>query len=292
MPGIKRYSVATIVDHLRPLCQLGLSAVLLFGVPSAADKDARGSAADSDNSLTIRTVHLLKQKLPQLIIACDVCLCAYTDHGHCGVLRAGGLHEDDESEPDIDNDASVARLAEVAARYARAGADLVAPSDMMDGRVAAIKSSLRSAGLAHRCAVLSYACKFASALYGPFRAAAGSAPSKGRWGRSRYQLPPGASGLAMRAADRDVDEGADMLIVKPAGIYMDIVCGVRERQPNRPLAVYQVSGEYAMLWHAAQAGALNLRDVVMETMTSFRRAGADVVITYFAPQILDWLNGR
>lgn len=292
MPGIKRYSVATIVDHLRPLCQLGLSAVLLFGVPSAADKDARGSAADSDNSLTIRTVHLLKQKLPQLIIACDVCLCAYTDHGHCGVLRAGGLHEDDESEPDIDNDASVARLAEVAARYARAGADLVAPSDMMDGRVAAIKSSLRSAGLAHRCAVLSYACKFASALYGPFRAAAGSAPSKGRWGRSRYQLPPGASGLAMRAADRDVDEGADMLIVKPAGIYMDIVCGVRERQPNRPLAVYQVSGEYAMLWHAAQAGALNLRDVVMETMTSFRRAGADVVITYFAPQILDWLNER
>lgn len=292
MPGIKRYSVATIVDHLRPLCQLGLSAVLLFGVPSAADKDARGSAADSDNSLTIRTVHLLKQKLPQLIIACDVCLCAYTDHGHCGVLRAGGLHEDDESEPDIDNDASVARLAEVAARYARAGADLVAPSDMMDGRVAAIKSSLRSAGLAHRCAVLSYACKFASALYGPFRAAAGSAPLKGRWGRSRYQLPPGASGLAMRAADRDVDEGADMLIVKPAGIYMDIVCGVRERQPNRPLAVYQVSGEYAMLWHAAQAGALNLRDVVMETMTSFRRAGADVVITYFAPQILDWLNER
>jgi porphobilinogen synthase len=204
-----------------------------------------------------------------------VCLCAYTDHGHCGIVHADGS---------INNAASIERLADVAVAYAAAGCHVVAPSDMMDGRVGAIKRKLLAAGHAHT-ALMSYAAKFASCFYGPFRDAAKSGMAFGD--RSGYQLPAGAAGLARRAVARDVDEGADFVMVKPGMPYLDILRETKDAV-SVPVAVYQVSGEFAMLHHAAAAGALDLRRAVLESITAFRRAGADVVITYFAPQIIAW----
>jgi porphobilinogen synthase len=204
----------------------------------------------------------------------DVCMCAYTDHGHCGILQEDGS---------LDNDATVHRLAEIATAHAQAGAHVVAPSDMMDGRVGAIRKSLDSHDL-KSVQVMSYAAKFASAFYGPFRDAAKSAPSFGD--RRCYQLPPAARKLALRAVDRDIEEGAEMIMVKPAGPYMDIIRETRERT-QLPVACYQVSGEYAMIIHAANAGALDLQGAVLESLTGFRRAGAEMLITYFAPDILN-----
>jgi porphobilinogen synthase len=188
----------------------------------------------------------------------------------------------------INNEASISRLAEVAVAYAKAGCQVIAPSDMMDGRVGAIKQSLKVAGLGGSISVLSYSAKFASGLYGPFRDAAKSAPAFGD--RRCYQLPPGSAGLALRAVERDVREGADMLMVKPGMIYLDIVRQIKDKFPEYPLAIYQVSGEYAMFWHAAKAGAIDLQRVVMETIASMRRAGVDIIITYYTPKILDWLK--
>ncbi|KAK8750227.1 hypothetical protein OTU49_015324 [Cherax quadricarinatus] len=242
-------------------------------------KDERGSSADAANTPVIVAVKLLRQAFPDLLVACDVCLCAYTTHGHCGILKEDGT---------IDNTLSIKRLAEQATAYAKAGAQIIAPSDMMDGRVGAIKASLHDAGLANRVSVLSYAVKFASSFYGPFRDAAKSAPAFGD--RKCYQLPPGSSGLAARAADRDVEEGADMLMVKPGLAYLDVVRQTKDRYPHYPLFIYQVSGEYAMLHHGAKAGAFNLRVTLTEVLTSMRRAGADVIISYFTPAILEWIK--
>jgi porphobilinogen synthase len=276
LPGLHRWGVRRLREALKPAVRDGLRAVLVFGVPDSG-KDARGAGADRSDAPVPRAIEELRAAFPDLLVIADVCLCAYTDHGHCGVLRADGT---------IDNAASVERLAEIAAAYARAGAQVVAPSDMMDGRVAAIRAAL-DAGGGERAAILSYAAKFASCFYGPFREAAKSHPARGD--RRAYQLPPGARGLALRAVDRDVAEGADFVMVKPAGPYMDLIRDVRNRV-SVPIATYQVSGEYAMLRHAAAAGAFELRAAVMESLIGLRRAGADILITYFAPDVLRWLK--
>lgn len=279
LPGQARYGVNKLEERLRPLVDDGLKCVLIFGVPSKVTKDDRGSAADSEDTPAIQAVRKIRTKFPDLLVACDVCLCPYTSHGHCGILREDGT---------IQNEASCQRLAEVALAYARVGCHIVAPSDMMDGRIGAIKNALLSNDLGNKVSVMSYSAKFASCFYGPFRDAALSKPAFGD--RRCYQLPPGARGLARRAVDRDVREGADMLMVKPGMPYLDLVREVKDRHPDHPLAVYHVSGEYAMLWHGAQAGAFDLKVAVLESMTSFRRAGADIIITYYVPQLLNWLK--
>uniref|UniRef100_A0A8C3SPQ6 Delta-aminolevulinic acid dehydratase n=1 Tax=Chelydra serpentina TaxID=8475 RepID=A0A8C3SPQ6_CHESE len=242
-------------------------------------QDERGSAADVENTPAIQAIKKIRSSFPELLIACDVCLCPYTSHGHCGILRKDGT---------IQNEASCQRLAEVSLAYAKAGCHIVAPSDMMDGRIAAMKEALISNNMGNKVSVMSYSAKFASCFYGPFRDAALSKPAFGD--RRCYQLPPGARGLALRAVDRDVREGADMLMVKPGMPYLDLVRDVKAKHPTHPLAVYHVSGEFAMLWHGAQAGAFNLKTAVMEVVTGFRRAGADIIITYYVPQLLKWLK--
>jgi len=263
----------------------GLKSILLFGVvDDSAKKDAVGSFADNPVSPVIQALKILRRIYPQLTLMADVCLCGYTSHGHCGIFT---------KEMHIDNDASVTRLTKIAVAYARAGAHVIAPSDMMDGRVGAIKAALRETDekLSSRVAVMSYAAKFASCFYGPFRDAAHSGMAFGD--RSLYQLPPGSRTLALRAVDRDISEGANFIMVKPGGPYLDICRDVVNAYGDRvPVAVYQVSGEYAMLYHAAAAGAFDLRKAVEESMVSFRRAGATIIITYFAPQILEWNTGK
>ncbi|KJE98177.1 delta-aminolevulinic acid dehydratase, variant 1 [Capsaspora owczarzaki ATCC 30864] len=279
LPGQFRFGLAHIDRVVAPLVAKGLRTVLLFGVPVQVPKDATGSLADADDSCVARAVRHLRKTYPSLLVACDVCLCPYTSHGHCGILYDDGT---------INNQASTERLAQVALSYARAGCQIIAPSDMMDGRIASIKTALRGAHLHSKVSVMSYSAKFASCFYGPFRDAAKSAPAAGD--RKCYQLPPGARGLALRATDRDVAEGADMLMVKPGGPYLDIVRDVKNKYPDVPLAIYHVSGEFAMLWHAAKAGAFDLRAAVLETVRGMRRAGADIIITYYTPQLLDWLQ--
>ncbi|XP_070159181.1 endoplasmic reticulum chaperone BiP isoform X2 [Polyergus mexicanus] len=261
MPGVYRYGINHLENMLQPLIAKGLQSVLLFGVSQHLDKDEIGSNADSARNPIIQAVSLLRRKFPNLLIACDVCLCPYTIHGHCGILKNDGS---------INNADSVRRIAEIAVSYAKAGAQIVAPSDMMDGRISAIKQGLATAGYSNKVAVLSYAVKFASGLYGPFRDASQSAPKFGD--RKCYQLPPGSNGLAARAAARDVDEGADMLIVKPGLPYLDVVRHTKDAHPQYPIFVYQVSGEYAMLYHGAQNGAINLENVLNEILLSMRRA--------------------
>ncbi|XP_024082128.1 delta-aminolevulinic acid dehydratase isoform X2 [Cimex lectularius] len=277
MPGVYRYGVNTVLKELEPLVKLGLKSVLLFGVISKLTKDEYGTHADSPENPVIRLVPMICEKFPNLVIACDVCLCPYTSHGHCGILKENGK---------INNDKSIKRISEIALAYAQAGCHIVAPSDMMDGRIGAIKQSLEAASL-HDKTILSYAAKFSSSFYGPFREAAKSAPSFGD--RKCYQLPPGSSGLAHRAVSRDVSEGADFLMVKPGLAYLDILSQVKKEFPNYPLFVYQVSGEYAMLYFAANSNAINLRTAVEESLISFKRAGADCVITYFTPLLLQWM---
>lgn len=278
MPGICRYGANKLKTHLEPLVAKGLSSVLLFGVIETIPKDSRASGADSDDNPVVRALPKLREWFPNLLIACDVCLCPYTDHGHCGIIN----------ENNLDNAASINRIAEISLKYALRGAHIIAPSDMMDNRIKAIKDTLISHGLEKRVAILSYAAKFASHFYGPFRDAAKSAPAFGD--RRCYQLPPGSKGLAARAVERDVEEGADMLMVKPGLPYLDIVRQTKDMFPNMPLYVYQVSGEYAMLYHAGNSGALNLHAALMEAMTSMRRAGADCIITYYTPLLLDLIS--
>ncbi len=276
MPGQYRWGMDRVEEAVADLVDAGLRSVLLFGVPGGG-KDACGSGADAPEAPVPVALRALRHAFPELLRMADVCLCAYTDHGHCGLLRPDGS---------LDNEASVARLAAVAAAYAAAGAQVVAPSDMMDGRVSAIRGALRGGG--HEAvAVLSYASKFASCFYGPFREAAQSKPAFGD--RRAYQLPPEARRLAVRAAVRDEGEGADFVMVKPAGPYLDIVREVRDAV-RVPVAAYQVSGEYAMLVHAAAAGAFELKPAVMESLQGILRAGADVVVSYFTPQVLAWLK--
>ncbi|XP_059619636.1 delta-aminolevulinic acid dehydratase [Phlebotomus argentipes] len=279
MPGVKRYGASVLMEVLAPLVAKGLKSILIFGVVEQLPKDSTGSSADCGENPVIRVLPKIRSTFPNLLVACDVCLCPYTDHGHCGILRADGS---------VDNDPSVRRLAEIALAYAKAGAQVVAPSDMMDNRIKAIKDALKSHGLQETVSVLSYAVKFASGFYGPFRDAAKSAPAFGD--RSCYQLPPGSRRLAARAAARDVAEGADMLMVKPGLAYLDLLRDTKNQFPNHPLFVYQVSGEYAMLHWAAEHGALDLRRALFEVLKSFRRSGADVIITYFTPLILNELQ--
>ncbi|XP_023245404.1 heat shock 70 kDa protein cognate 3 isoform X1 [Copidosoma floridanum] len=266
MPGINRYGVNKLKGLLEPMIAKGLKSVLLFGVANNLQKDKVGSGADCPRNPIVTAVPLLRIWFPDLIIACDVCLCPYTNHGHCGILNDDGT---------INNTPSIKRIAEVAVAYAKAGAHIVAPSDMMDGRIKAIKVALANAGLSNKVAVLSYAVKFASGFYGPFRDASKSAPQFGD--RQCYQLPSGSNGLAARAAARDVEEGADMLMVKPGLAYLDIVRQTKNAHPEYPIFIYQVSGEYAMLYHGAQNGAINLEAVLKEVLLCMRRAALDCV---------------
>lgn len=281
MPGVYRYGINHLKSELQPVVSKGLRSVLLFGVSNKLTKDEKASNADSAQNPVIQAVPLLRQWFPDLIIACDVCLCPYTTHGHCGILNKDGS---------INNEASIKRIAEIALSYAKCGAHIVAPSDMMDGRIGAIKKNLIAANLSNKVSILSYAVKFSSGFYGPFRDAANSAPQFGD--RKCYQLPPGSTGLASRAAARDVEEGADFLMVKPGLPYLDIVKQVKDQHPEYPLFIYQVSGEYAMLLHGANNGAVNLEAVLLELLLSMRRAGADCIITYFTPMILDLLKPK
>jgi porphobilinogen synthase len=270
----ERLSIAAALQEADALAELGIAGVMLFGIPAA--KDAEGSGAWDEEGVIQTAVRALKQAAPELLVLTDVCLCEYTDHGHCGVLR------DDES---VDNDASVELLARVAVSHARAGADLVAPSDMMDGRVGAIRTELDAEGFAE-VPILAYSAKFASAFYGPFRDAAGSTPAFGD--RRSYQLDPANGREAVREALLDVQEGADMVMVKPALAYGDLIAEVK-RATGLPVAAYNVSGEYAMVKAAAAAGYLDERAAVLEILTSLRRAGADTIISYHSKDVASWL---
>jgi porphobilinogen synthase len=278
MPGVERLSVAAAVEEAREAAALGISAVMLFGVP--AEKDEQGSGAWDEEGVVQLATAAIKQALPDVLVITDVCLCEYTDHGHCGVLREIGSHP-----PVVDNDASVELLARTAVSQARAGADLVAPSDMMDGRVREIRQELDGEGFAE-VPILAYSAKFASAFYGPFREAAGSTPAFGD--RRAYQLDPANGEEAVREALLDVQEGADMVMVKPALAYGDVIASVK-RATRLPVAAYNVSGEYAMVKAAAAAGYVDERATVLEILTSLRRAGAETIITYHAKDAARWL---
>jgi porphobilinogen synthase len=277
MPGVDRLSLGAVVEEAREAAALGIPAVMLFGLP--AEKDEVGSGAWDPEGVVQLATRAIKQAVPELLVITDVCLCEYTSHGHCGVLRADG------PEPSVDNDASLELVARTASSHARAGADIVAPSDMMDGRVGAIRDELDGEGFAET-PILAYSAKFASAFYGPFRDAADSAPAFGD--RRGYQMDPANGREAVREALLDVQEGADMVMVKPALAYGDLIRAVK-RATRLPVAAYNVSGEYAMVKAAAAAGYLDERATVMEILTSLRRAGADTIITYHAKDAAQWL---
>ena len=266
MPGVSQTSVDELVTDARAAAALGVGGVLLFGIPE--HKDAEGSAAWDDDGPVQQAVRALKREVPELVVITDVCMCEYTSHGHCGVFVNG----------EVDNDATLELLARAAVSHARAGADIVAPSDMMDGRVGAIRRAL-DANAFQSTAIMAYSAKFAGAFYGPFREAAESAPQSGD--RRGYQMDPGNSDEAMREVWLDIEEGADMVMVKPAGPFLDIVSRVKQ-ETGYPLAAYQVSGEFAMIQAAADRGWISRDQVMMESLLGIRRAGADVIITYFA----------
>jgi porphobilinogen synthase len=266
MPGVQRHSVDLLVEACKEVRDLGIPAVILFGIP--AEKDARGSAADDAGGVVQRAVEALKAQVPELCVITDVCLCEYTDHGHCGVLDGTR----------VANDPSVARLAETALSHARAGADVVAPSDMMDGRVGAIRSALDDHGF-EEVAILAYAAKYASAYYGPFREAAESTPAFGD--RRAYQMDPANRREALREMRLDLEEGADALMVKPALPYLDVLAEAR-RSFDVPLAAYHVSGEYAMIHAAAERGWIDGPRAMEEALVAIKRAGADLILTYAA----------
>ena len=280
LPNQNRLGLNKLISFITPLVQKGLRSVILFGVPLAPTaKDALGTAADDPEGPVIQAIQLLRRNFPQLFIVADVCLCEYTSHGHCGILRDDGS---------LNNAMSVERISDVAMAYAHAGAHCVAPSDMNDGRIRAIKLKLIEAGLSHQVTLMSYAAKFSGCLYGPFRDAAGSCPSFGD--RKCYQLPPGGRGLARRAIARDIQEGADIIMVKPASSYLDIISDAKEIAKDMPIAAYQVSGEYAMLHAGAKAGVYDLKQMAFESTEGILRAGAGIVISYFTPEFLDWLS--
>ncbi len=266
MPGVLRFSVDQVVDEAKRVSDLGVPAVILFGIPE--DKDPVGTGADAANGIVQRAVSAIKRSVPDLCVMTDVCLCEYTDHGHCGIIEG----------EEVLNDPSVERLASTALSHARAGADIVAPSDMMDGRVAAIRTALDTNGF-EEIAIVAYAAKFASAFYGPFRDAAESTPQFGD--RRSYQMDPPNRREALREMRLDLEEGADVLMVKPAMPYLDILADAR-REFDVPLAAYQVSGEYAMIHAAAQNGWIDGERAMEEALISIKRAGADWILTYAA----------
>jgi len=275
MPGQYQLSPDNIVKTARQVVALGIPAVILFGIPDG--KDATGSEAYATGGIVQQSATMIKEALPDLLVVTDVCLCEYTDHGHCGVV-AGQT---------VDNDATLALLAKTAVSHARAGADMVAPSDMMDGRVAAIRNALDDDGFNHT-PIMAYAAKYCSSYYGPFRSAVDSAPQFGD--RRTYQMDPANSDEALREVALDIEEGADIIMVKPALAFLDIIRRVRETV-DLPVAAYNVSGEYAMIKAADQLGWLDGRQVMLETLTAIKRAGADMILTYFALEAATILNG-
>lgn len=272
MPGIYHYSVDTLCTEAEQVFKLGIPSILLFGIP--ASKDEKGSEAYAEDGIVQRAVRALKNAVPELVLITDVCLCEYTSHGHCGVVRDG----------EVVNDETLELLAQIAVSHAEAGADIVAPSDMMDGRIGFIREALDDHGFTD-VAIISYAAKFASSFYGPFRDAAGCAPKFGD--RSTYQMDPSNRREAIREIALDVDEGADIVMVKPALAYLDIVSDARA-SVDVPIAAYNVSGEYCMVKLAAIRGFLDERRVVTEILTSIRRAGADLIVTYHAKDFALW----
>ena len=278
MPGVFQLSVKEIADEARAAQDLGLQAVLLFGIPEQKDEQATGAYAE--NGVIQKALRAIKLKCPELVAITDVCLCEYMSHGHCGVTRIDGDHFH------VLNDESVELLVKTSLSHAAAGADMVAPSDMMDGRIGAIREALDSAGF-DQTGIISYAAKFASVFYGPFRDAAESPPQFGD--RRSYQMDIANANEALREVALDIDEGADIVMVKPALPYLDILWRVHERF-GKPTAVYNVSGEYAMVKGAAEKGFLDERDTVLEIMTALKRAGADIIVTYWSGELAKWLR--
>ena len=274
MPGVAQLSIDRLVAEARRAHGLGVPAVILFGIPE--HKDPQGSEGYADDGIVPRAIRALKAELPALLVWADVCLCEYTSHGHCGLLTETGA---------VDNDRTLPLLARAALAYARAGADAVAPSDMMDGRVGAIRAALDGEGF-ETLPIVAYAAKYASAFYGPFRDAAQSAPAFGD--RRAYQMDPPNADEALREVALDIEEGADIVMVKPAGPYLDIVRRVKERF-RMPTAAYQVSGEYSLIKAAAANGWVDERRIALESLIGIRRAGADMILTYFAPDVAAWL---
>jgi porphobilinogen synthase len=268
MPGIAQLSIDRAVEECKAIRDLGVPGVILFGIPD--HKDAVGSDAYSDNGIIQRALRTLKEQVPGLLLITDVCFCEYTDHGHCGIIKG----------QDVDNDATLEILSKEALSHARAGADMVAPSDMMDGRIGAIRQTLDSEGFPH-LPIMAYAAKFASGFYGPFREAAESTPQFGD--RRSYQMDPPNAEEALREVELDIAEGADIVMVKPALPYLDIIRRVKEKF-SYPVAAYNVSGEYAMIKAAALNGWLDEERVMMEALTGIKRAGADIILTYFAKE--------
>jgi porphobilinogen synthase len=275
MPGVSQFSVDEVVREAKGVHGAGVPAVLLFAAP--AEKDSRASAARDPNGLAAQAIRAIKEACPELLVWADVCLCGATDHGHCGHVLSQGA---------IDNDSSIQTLAEVALNYARAGADAVAPSDMMDGRVQAIRGLLDREGHV-TTPIVAYAAKYASCFYGPFREAAESAPAFGD--RRSYQMDPANVREALREVLLDVEEGADLVMVKPAGPYLDVIRQVRDAV-RVPVVAYQVSGEFSLIKAASERGWIDERAAVLETLTGIHRAGADLIISYFAPEVARWLR--
>ncbi|MDP3879481.1 MAG: porphobilinogen synthase [Dehalococcoidales bacterium] len=273
MPGVFHFSPDRLQREVEEVAGLGIPAVLLFGIPE--HKDEVGSEAYHDEGVVQQAVRAIKQAVPELLVVTDVCLCEYTSHGHCGVIVDG----------DVDNDRSLALLAKTALSHVAAGADIVAPSDMMDGRVRAIRETLDGSGFP-RIPILAYAAKYASAFYGPFREAAESTPQFGD--RRSYQMDPANRREAMREVELDIAEGADIIMVKPALAYLDVIKEVRETY-NYPVAAYNVSGEYAMVKAAVQRGWLDEKQIILEVLTAIKRAGADIILTYHAREVAQWL---
>jgi porphobilinogen synthase len=274
MPGIERLSISELVKEAGELIEAGIGAVLLFGIP--ADKDEFGTGAYDDEGVIQLAVRALKERHPELIVITDVCLCEYTSHGHCGVVRGG----------EVDNDLTVELLAKTAISHAEAGADAVAPSDMMDGRIGSIRGQLDEEGHS-TTPIVAYSAKYASAFYGPFREAAGSAPEHGD--RRGYQMDPANLREAVREAALDIEEGADIVMVKPATLYLDVIAAIRAAT-DAPVAAYHVSGEYSMLKAAAANGWLDERRAALEALTAIKRAGADIIVSYYAKQAAGWLR--
>jgi len=274
MPGIMQWPLKYVGQEAKRIAQLGIPAVLLFGIPS--EKDEVGSQAYDSQGIIQQAIRRFKAEAPDLLVMTDVCLCEYTNHGHCGVIDNGN----------VQNDESLKLLARMALSHVVAGADIVAPSDMMDGRVGAIRHALDEHGYSST-PIMAYSAKYASGFYGPFREAAGSAPQFGD--RRSYQMDPSNVREALREVDLDIAEGADIVMVKPALAYLDVIRRVRDHC-DLPIAAYNVSGEYAMIKAAAQQGWIDERRIVMEVLTGIRRAGADMIITYFAPEVAQWLS--
>ena len=278
MPGVCQLSVDLIVKEAREVHTLGIPAVILFGVPDEGEKDAEGSAAYDPDGLVPTAIRAIKEVVPDLLVWADVCLCEYTDHGHCGLLTEEG---------EVDGDLSLPLLARAALVYAESGADAVAPSDMMDGRVGAIRTALDDAELTN-VPIVSYAAKYASAFYGPFRDVAQSAPAFGD--RKGYQMDPANADEALREVELDIEEGADIVMVKPAGPYLDVIFRVKQTF-GMPTAAYQVSGEYALIKAAADKGWVDEERIMLESLVAIKRAGADLIITYYAKDAARVLGG-